>query len=81
MAAVVEAEPVDDAALVDEAEYPWLRVSGLRERRHGADLGEPAAEPEDGIGDAGVLVEAGGDRDGVGQGEATEARRQRRRIG
>src|SRR5690606_15842837 len=56
-------------------------VAGLRERRHGADLGESATEAEDGVGDARVLVEAGGDRDGVGQREAAEARRQRRWVG
>ena len=65
MSAIVEAEAVDQGAVADEAEDARLRISRLRSRRHGADLGEAATHREHGVGSARILVVACGDADRV----------------
>ena len=60
MAPIVEAEAVDDAAVLVQPEQPRLRIAGLRARRQRADLGEAEAKLQQARGHAGVLVEAGG---------------------
>src|SRR5690606_1260010 len=57
MAVVVEAEPIDDCAMTDQAEHPRARISRLRPWRHTADLGKSKADPQNRIRYAGVLVE------------------------
>ncbi len=73
MAAVVEAEPVDDGAILDQPEHARLGISGLRAWRHCSDLGEAAAHGEHRIGHARVLVEARRDAERIGKVE-TERR-------
>ena len=74
MAAVVEAQPIYDSLIPWQPENARPRIASLCARRHRADLGETAAEAEHGVGHAGVLVEAGGDADGVGKCKASKAR-------
>jgi hypothetical protein len=73
-AVVVEAEPVDDGRVLGEAEEARPRVAGLGQRGRGPDLDEAEAGREEGGHRDGVLVEAGGEPDGVRQGEAGEHR-------
>ena len=80
MAAVVEAEPVDDGAVARQPEDARARIAELRQRRYGADLGEAAAQRKHGVGHARVLVEAGGDADRVRQRQAGKARCEARMI-
>jgi hypothetical protein len=72
VSAVVEAETVDDGALGDQPEDAGARVAGLRLGRDAADLGETAAQAQERIRHPGILVEAGGDADGVWKCEAPE---------
>jgi len=69
---VGEAEAVDQALLGGEAEDAGRGVAGLRAGGDGAEFHEAEAEPGP-EGDAlGVFIEAGGESDGVGEGEAEE---------
>ena len=70
VALIVEAEPVDDGAVRAEPEEPRPRIAGLRQRRHRADLDEAETEAEHRVRHRAVLVEAGGEPDRVGEGEA-----------
>ena len=72
-AVVVEAEAVDDRAVLGQPEQPRARVAGLRPRRGGADLDEAEAGAAEGGDGAGVLVEAGGEAERVRQLEPGEA--------
>ena len=67
---VVEAQAIDDGAVFAQAEDARLGISVLRARRDGAGFDEAETETEHGLGDFGVLVEAGGEADGVGEIEA-----------
>ena len=58
---VVEAHPVDDGAIGDQAEQPRSRVARLRLRGHRADLDVPEPEQAEAPDAAGVLVESGRD--------------------
>ena len=69
-AVVVEAEAVDNGAVLGEAEEAGARVAGLGEGRDGAGFDVAEAEIEKGDDGAGVLVEAGGQADGVGEEQA-----------
>ena len=73
VAVIVEAEAVDDGFIALEAEEPRPRIAGLRARRHRADLDETEAEPEQRIRRLGVLVEAGGKAERIGEIEAEHA--------
>ena len=68
----VEAVSVDHSVLRGQAEDSWLRVSILREWGGTTDLNDGGAEVEQGVGDIGVLVQTGGDTDGVGEGVAKD---------
>jgi formamidopyrimidine-DNA glycosylase len=69
---VGEAETIDEALFARQAEDAGRRVTGLRAGGDGAEFHEAEAEPGP-DGDAlGVLVEAGGEADGIGEGEAEE---------
>ncbi len=72
MARIVEAQPIDQRAIAHEAEHARARVALLRERRHGAHFGMAEAHAEQAVGHAGVLVEAGGDAERVGEFEAPQ---------
>ncbi len=60
---VVEAHPVDDRAVLDEAVKPRLRVAALRLGRDCPDLDETEPQPKHLLGNLGVLVEARGEPD------------------
>ncbi len=81
MALVVETHAVDDATHLGQAEEARLRIALLRARGHRAHLDHAEAEPRQGAGHFGILVEPGGHADGIGEIEAAEPRRQLRRIG
>ena len=53
---VIEAEPVDEAVVADQAEHARLRIARLRLGRDRADFGKPAPKTQDGIRNARVLV-------------------------
>ena len=72
-AVVVEAEAVDDRAVLRAGGRGGARVAGLRARGGGADLDEAEAGAAEGGDGAGVLVEAGGEAERVRQVEAGEA--------
>src|SRR5579863_8078514 len=79
-AVIVEAHAVDDGLVWFKAEQTWAWVAGLRPRCDGAGFDEAEAEPhERGDGD-GVLVEAGGQTDRIGEALAEDADRQSRVI-
>src|SRR5690606_14462739 len=67
MASAVEAKPIDDGTMTDQAEHARARVSGLRPRRDRADLGKSEADSQQSIRHAGIFVEARRDADRVGK--------------
>ena len=67
-AAVVEAHPVDDSFLGGIAEHPGLRVARLGVGGDRADLNVAKTERGGGGPGPGILVEAGGEADRVGEG-------------
>ena len=80
-ALAVEAEPVDHALVGGEPEQARARIARLRLRRHGADLDEAEAEPEQRIGHLGVLVEPGRHADRIGEVEPEGPHREPRVVG
>ena len=70
IAAIVEAHAVDDRRVLGEAKQPRLWVADLRLGRERADLDEAEAERERAAGRFGVLVEARGEADRVGEFQA-----------
>ena len=78
MAFIVEAQPVDDAALLDKPEQPRLRIARLRPWRDRANLGEAEAELQDRIGYLGILVVSGGKPDRIGKIEPGKVHRKPR---
>ena len=72
MTAAVETEPVDDGAIADQAKHAWAGISRLRPGRDGADFGEAAAQAEDRVRNASVLVEAGGNPDRIWERQAPQ---------
>ena len=69
-AVVVEAHPVDDRPVGGEPEQPRLRVAGLGLAGDRADLDVPEAQRRERVDADGVLVEAGGQPEGVREGQA-----------
>ena len=59
-----------------EPEQPRPRIAGLRQWRDGADFDEAEADTQQRIGHLGVLVEACGDADRIGEIEPEHAQRQ-----
>ena len=80
-AVVVEAEPVDDRVVGVETEQARARIAGLRARRHGADLDEAEAEPQQRVRHLGILVEAGREADRIGEIQPEGADRKPRIVG
>ena len=74
----VEAEPVDDALVGRQPEQARARIAGLRPRRHGADLDEAEAEPQQRVRHLAMLVEAGRHADRIGKIEAEDPHRKPR---
>ena len=70
MTLAVEAEPVDDALRLRQAEQARTRIARLRARRHGADLDEAESQREQRIDHLGVLVEPGCHTDRIGKMQA-----------
>src|SRR6185437_11477022 len=64
-ALVVEAESVDDGAILPQPEHPGPRIAGLGTGGDGAAFDETEAQLEHEVGDFGILVEAGGEPQGV----------------
>ena len=58
MTAIVEAEPIDERAVLDEPEHPWAQIAFLWFRSDGAYLAEAQPHTAYGIVHACVLVEA-----------------------
>ncbi len=81
MSGVVEAQPIDDGSVAAQPEDTGPRITRLRARCDGADLGVAEAHGNDGVGDTGVLVEAGGDAEGIGKTHSPKLDRQARIIG
>ena len=77
---VVEAQAVDDGAIFAQAEDARLRVSVLRARRDRSGFDEAEAEAQHRFGHFGVLVEAGGETDRVGEVEAQRLHAQARVV-
>ena len=67
---IVEAEPVDDRPVGGKPENARLRIAGLRQRRHRADLGEAEAERQQRVRHFAVLVVAGRHAERIGEVEA-----------
>ncbi len=65
MAAVVEAEAIDNGPVANEPEDARARIAGLRPGRQAADFGKSAAHGERGARHPRVLVKAGGNADRV----------------
>ena len=79
---IVEPHAVDDSAIRDEAEQARLRVSGLRDRGHGADLDMPETESVQTVDAHGILVEPGRDTERRVEGQSERLHAQRRiRLG
>ncbi len=79
-ALVVEAEPVDERAILGQTEQSRLGIAGLRARRDGAGLDEAEAEPQHGVGHLGILVEAGSEPDRIRELPSPERDPEARRI-
>jgi hypothetical protein len=80
MPAVVEAEPVDQRAILDQTKHARARIAGLRQRCHRADLGEPEPDAEHGVGHARILVEACSNAERVGEFHSPHAQRESRIV-
>ena len=78
-AVVVEAQAVDDRAVLRQPEHARLRIARLRLRRHRADLDEAEAQREQRIDVRAVLVEAGGQADRIRERQPERLGRQRLR--
>ena len=63
------------APRLGQAEHARLRIAGLRQRRHRADLDEAEAHRAEGVDAAAVLVEPRGQADAVGKREAGDRHR------
>src|SRR5579885_1996416 len=74
-ALVVEAEPVDDRALLGQAEHARPRITRLRPRRNRADLDEAEAHAVEGFDALAVLVEPGGEADAIAEFQAHQLHR------
>lgn len=68
----VEAIAVDHGVLGGDAEDAGLGVSVLGEGGGAADFDDGGSKVEQGVWDVGVLVQTGGDTDGVGEGVAED---------
>ena len=79
-ALAVEAEPVDHGLVARQPKHARARIARLRPRRHGADLDEAEAEPEQCIGHLGMLVEPRRHPDRIGEIEAEGAHRKPRIV-
>ncbi len=77
----VEAEPVDHALVGSEPEDARTLIAGLGPRRHRSDLDEAEAQPQQRIGNRGVLVKARGNSDRIGKIAPKGADAERRVIG
>ena len=77
---VVEAHAVDDCGGLRQAEQPRLGVARLRARRDGADFDETEAQLGKAVDGRAILVQAGGQADRVGEVQAHDRNRQRRRL-
>jgi hypothetical protein len=73
-ARAVEAEAVDHRFVLGQAEQTRLCIAGLGARRDGARLDEAEAHAEITRDEGGVLVETGGQADGIGKRKAPERR-------
>ena len=80
-AVIVEAHAVDHGLVALEAEQPRPRIAALRLRRHRADLDKAEAEPQQRVRHLGVLVEARGHADRIGEIEAEGAHRELAVVG
>ena len=69
-ALAVEPESIDDRAIASESEQARFRVTGLGLRRDGADLGEAKSERGPGRNRRALLVEPGGESEGIAELEA-----------
>jgi hypothetical protein len=67
---VVEPHAVDQRAHIRGAKHPRPRITGLRSRRHGAELDMAEADPPERVQIIRILVEAGGESQGMGKLEA-----------
>jgi hypothetical protein len=77
----VEAEAIDQRLVLGEAEEARRRIARLRPRRHRAGLDEAEAEPQHRVRHLGMLVEAGGESDGIGEFPPPQRDGEARRIG
>jgi hypothetical protein len=66
-ATVVEAEPVDQGAMLRQAEDARARVARLRAWRHRADFDKAEAQRRQAIDVRAIFVETGGQTDAVGK--------------
>src|SRR6185503_14002797 len=76
-----KAHAIDDAAILGKPEQARPRIAVLRPGRDAADLDQAKAQPEQGIRHLGILVEAGGEADRIGERPAPDLDRERWRIG
>ena len=81
MPRLLKPHPVDDGAVLRQPEQARTRIARLRQRRHRAGLHEAEAETRQRAHHPGVLVEAGGDADRVGEAQPHRLDRQRRVAG
>ncbi len=76
----VEAEPVDDGLVFVQPEQPLPGIAGLWRGRRRARLDEAETQSEHRVDHFGMLVEAGGKADRIGEGEPPDLRRQDRIV-
>src|SRR4051812_170685 len=75
-----KAHAIDDAAILGQAKQARTRIALLRPWRDAADLDEPEPQSEQGVRHFGILVEAGGQPDRVGQAVSPDPQTERRRL-
>ena len=63
-----------------QAEEPRARIARLRMRRHGADLGEAEAEPQDSIDGLGIFVETRSEAERIGKVKSEDIHREARVV-